>query len=73
MKVDELKAFRDQLEQQHNNLSNAEWLSNQLKHISAKHELLSQLIDNLEKEETNATSPKKRQTNSNNNQGKQTI
>ncbi len=57
MNLDELKLSRDQAEQQFNNLSNPEWVVNQLKMLRARFDLYNELINKLESESPHATSP----------------
>jgi hypothetical protein len=71
MTLDELKAAQAAVKEQHDNLSNANWVAAELHHLRGKYDQLTELIA---KEETNdATDPTGQESNSNNDQGSEAI
>jgi len=71
MTKDYLIKVRSEIEETYNNLSNPQWVANQLSHLKGKYEVLTEVLNTLEGEQ-NATSEStaESETNSNDNQGK---
>lgn len=66
---DDLIAQRDTLEQQFKNLSDPQWVANQLNQIRAKYEILNDVINNMEQEDAKSK-PEPKPTDSNVRKGK---
>jgi len=70
MKKEDLIQVRDSIKQQFDNLSNPNWVSLELQHLKGKYEILSEVIESIEKEESDAASKENKQTNSGKRSGK---
>jgi len=61
MNMEDLQAQKNEIEQTYNNLSNPQWVANELKHLQGKFDILTQVINKLE-EENNATNQPEKQS-----------
>ena len=52
MNKDYLIKVRSEIEETYNNLSNPQWVATQLSHIKGKYEVLSEVINSLEGEQS---------------------
>ena len=67
MNKEELIKARDLVKEQHDNLSNPNWVASELHHLRGKYDILNEVIENIEKEERDAADSKVKQANRNNN------
>ena len=54
MNLDKLRETRSEIETTYANLSNPQWVSNELTHLKGKYEILNEVIKNLEGEQNAA-------------------
>jgi len=48
MNIDDLNKMKSQIEENYNNLSNPQWVANQLNHLKGKYEILTEVINNYQ-------------------------
>lgn len=70
MNEEELIKARDLVKEQHDNLSNANWVAAELHHLRGKYDILNEVIESIQKEGLDAANSKAKQANSNHNKGK---
>jgi hypothetical protein len=73
MNKEELIKARDLVMEQHDNLSNSNWITAELHHLRGKYDILCEVIATIEKEEQHATDSTKNGPNSDNDQGEQAV
>jgi len=62
MNIEDLNKVKSEIETSYNNLSNPQWVANELSHLKGKFEVLSEVINKLEGEQnaTNSQSGRKK-------------
>ena len=62
MNIKDLNKVKSEIETSYNNLSNPQWVANELSHLKGKFEVLSEVINKLEGEQnaTNSQSGRKK-------------